>query len=54
MLTEAAINGKADSFRGLKENVILGRLIPTGTGFQEFRNAHYEIPEDTSEAASGD
>jgi DNA-directed RNA polymerase subunit beta' len=32
-LTEAAINGKIDSLRGLKENVIIGKLIPAGTGF---------------------
>ncbi len=32
MLTEAAINGKEDSLVGLKENVIVGRLIPAGTG----------------------
>jgi DNA-directed RNA polymerase subunit beta' len=54
VLTEAAINGKVDSFRGLKENVILGRLIPTGTGFSEFRNSTYEIPgeaEETEEPA---
>ena len=32
MLTEAAIKGKVDHLRGLKENVIMGRLIPAGTG----------------------
>ena len=32
VLTEAAINGKIDYLRGLKENVIVGRLIPAGTG----------------------
>ena len=32
MLTEAAIMGKRDELRGLKENVIVGRLIPAGTG----------------------
>jgi DNA-directed RNA polymerase subunit beta' len=32
VLTEAAVNGKADELRGLKENVIVGRLIPAGTG----------------------
>jgi DNA-directed RNA polymerase subunit beta' len=31
-LTEAAVNGKTDDLRGLKENVIVGRLIPSGTG----------------------
>ncbi|MCZ6556172.1 MAG: DNA-directed RNA polymerase subunit beta', partial [SAR324 cluster bacterium] len=49
VLTEAAIQGKVDTFRGLKENVIMGRLIPTGTGFQEFRNATYEISEEFAE-----
>ena len=33
VLTQAAIQGKLDSFRGLKENVIIGQLIPAGTGF---------------------
>ena len=32
MLTEAAVSGKADTLDGLKENVIVGRLIPAGTG----------------------
>ena len=32
MLTDAAVNGKSDSLEGLKENVIVGRLIPAGTG----------------------
>ena len=34
MLTEAALRGKTDELRGLKENVILGNLIPAGTGFR--------------------
>ena len=38
VLTEAAIEGKSDWLRGLKENVIIGRLIPAGTGF----NTHEE------------
>ena len=33
MLTEASVTGKKDELRGLKENVIVGRLIPAGTGF---------------------
>ena len=33
MLTEAAVRGLKDDLRGLKENVIVGRLIPAGTGF---------------------
>lgn len=38
MLTEAAINGREDNLLGLKENVIVGRLIPAGTGFEEYRD----------------
>ncbi len=37
VLTEAAITGAVDRLRGLKENVIMGRLIPAGTGFAEYR-----------------
>ena len=37
VLTEAAINGREDSLLGLKENVIVGRLIPAGSGFEEYR-----------------
>ena len=45
MLTEAAIMGKRDELRGLKENVIVGRLIPAGTGmaFHEARKAKEEM-----------
>ena len=38
VLTEAAIKGKVDSLIGLKENVIIGKLIPAGTGMQAYRN----------------
>lgn len=41
ILTEAAIYAKLDSFRGLKENVVIGRLIPAGTGFAFDRNYTY-------------
>ncbi|HZO51420.1 MAG TPA: DNA-directed RNA polymerase subunit beta', partial [Bryobacteraceae bacterium] len=37
VLTEAAINGRVDYLRGLKENVIMGRLIPAGTGMDYYR-----------------
>jgi len=37
VLTEAAVSGKMDELRGLKENVIIGRLIPAGTGFSKYR-----------------
>ncbi|MEZ4349686.1 MAG: DNA-directed RNA polymerase subunit beta' [Nitrospira sp.] len=38
VLTEAAINGREDDLLGLKENVIVGRLIPAGSGFEEYRD----------------
>ena len=38
VLTEAAISGRVDYLRGLKENVIMGRLIPAGTGMKFYRN----------------
>ena len=38
VLTEAAISGRVDYLRGLKENVIMGRLIPAGTGMEYYRN----------------
>jgi len=42
VLTEAAINGKVDPLRGLKENVIVGRLIPAGTGMSGYHDFHME------------
>ncbi|MEN6602029.1 MAG: DNA-directed RNA polymerase subunit beta' [Bryobacteraceae bacterium] len=42
VLTEAAINGKVDYLRGLKENVIMGRLIPAGTGMEYYRQVKIE------------
>ncbi len=50
VLTEAAIEGKSDWLRGLKENVIIGRLIPAGTGFSTHEEAIAltESPEDHS------
>ena len=38
VLTEAAIKGKTDDLRGLKENVIIGKLIPAGTGAKQYSN----------------
>jgi DNA-directed RNA polymerase subunit beta' len=40
VLTEASISGKIDYLRGLKENVIMGRLIPAGTGLEYYRNVY--------------
>ncbi len=45
VLTEAAIAGKVDKLRGLKENVIMGRLIPAGTGFTHYRRLDGSAPE---------
>jgi DNA-directed RNA polymerase subunit beta' len=47
VLTEAAISGKVDYLRGLKENVIVGRLIPAGTGMATYHDFHMaeELPE---------
>ena len=42
ILTEAAVEGKKDLLRGLKENVIIGRLIPAGTGYHHLINANEE------------
>jgi len=44
VLTEAAITGRLDSLSGLKENVIVGRLIPAGTGLAEYRDTFVVPP----------
>ena len=41
VLTEAAIKGKTDRLLGLKENVIIGKLVPAGTGMECYNNATY-------------
>jgi len=43
VLTEAALAGKTDRLVGLKENVILGHLIPAGTGFNTFQSAEVRV-----------
>src|SRR5436190_859852 len=45
VLTEAAIEGKSDHLFGLKENIIIGKLIPAGTGMPRYRNLQLEAPE---------
>ncbi len=52
VLTEAAIEGKSDWLRGLKENVIIGRLIPAGTGFNAFEES-MPIDDYTTDIGSG-
>ena len=44
VLTDAAIKGKRDELLGLKENVIIGKLVPAGTGMQRYRKAEPHIP----------
>jgi len=61
VLTEAAINGKVDYLRGLKENVIMGRLVPAGTGMEFYRRTKIAgediveepVPEPTLDALAG-
>ena len=56
MLTEAAIWGKTDHLHGLKENVIMGRLIPAGTGLAKYQNIGIQIdaPEELLAAQEGE
>ncbi|OUZ07167.1 DNA-directed RNA polymerase subunit beta' [Aeromicrobium sp. PE09-221] len=51
VLTEAAIQGKSDSLRGLKENIIIGKLIPAGTGLDRYRNIRVEPTEEARQNA---
>ena len=50
VLTDAAINGKSDPLLGLKENVIIGKLIPAGTGLPRYRNIRVEPTEEAKAA----
>ena len=49
VLTEAAIKGKIDPLVGLKENVLIGKLIPAGTGMMRYRSARLDVEEDINE-----
>jgi DNA-directed RNA polymerase subunit beta' len=51
VLTDAAIHARSDSLVGLKENVIIGKLIPAGTGMQRYRGLRVEPKEDARAAA---
>jgi DNA-directed RNA polymerase subunit beta' len=53
VLTEAAIEGKSDWLRGLKENVIIGRLIPAGTGFNAYEETPPSMDTDTGASFEG-
>ena len=51
VLTEAAIKGKVDDLVGLKENVIIGKLIPAGTGMQRYQNIHISTEKELEETS---
>jgi DNA-directed RNA polymerase subunit beta' len=51
VLTDAAIHARSDALRGLKENVIIGKLIPAGTGLERYRNIRVEPTEEARAAA---
>ncbi|MGO1337258.1 MAG: hypothetical protein ACTMH7_02175, partial [Leuconostoc fallax] len=50
VLTDAAIRGKNDPLVGLKENVIIGKIIPAGTGMAEYRKIKTKVVGDTIES----
>ncbi len=52
VLTDAAIKGKQDDLLGLKENVIIGKLIPAGTGMSRYRNIRVHAPGETVKVAA--
>ena len=54
VLTEAAIKGKVDPLIGMKENVIIGKLIPAGTGMKRYRNVHLNTEYMQDEAEDDD
>ncbi len=54
VLTEAAIKGKVDPLIGLKENVIIGKLIPAGTGMKRYRNVVLSTDKDPEDEISFD
>ena len=51
VLTDAAVKGKVDDLVGLKENVIIGKLIPAGTGMQKYQNIHINTEKELEEVA---
>jgi DNA-directed RNA polymerase subunit beta' len=53
VLTEAAITGRVDDLLGLKENVIVGRLIPAGSGLTDYRDTFVEMPVGFEEPGDG-
>jgi DNA-directed RNA polymerase subunit beta' len=57
VLTDAAIKGKVDPLIGLKENIIIGKLIPAGTGIKRYKNisinTEYAVPEESDDFENG-
>ncbi len=53
MLTDAAIQSRSDFMRGLKENVIIGQLIPAGTGATQYQGLQPSLPGATTVASLG-
>ncbi len=49
VLTDAAIKGKVDRLLGLKENVIIGKLVPAGTGMAHYRSLRITLDQEDSE-----
>lgn len=54
VLTDAAIKGKVDRLLGLKENVIIGKLVPAGTGMQRYRTLQVDLTNQTTEVVETD
>jgi DNA-directed RNA polymerase subunit beta' len=54
VLTESAIAGRIDYLRGLKENVIMGRLVPAGTGMERYRSVGLKVPDLEEEEPEAD
>ena len=54
VLTEAAINGRTDRLRGLKENILMGRLIPAGTGFAAYQKLGMMVADRAMAGTEGD
>src|SRR5690606_31074998 len=48
VLTEAAISGRTDFLRGLKENIVMGRLIPAGTGLLKYKHMFADVDAEES------
>jgi DNA-directed RNA polymerase subunit beta' len=53
VLTEASISGRVDYLRGLKENVIMGRLVPAGTGLLKYKNLQAKIVDEDVRSSTG-